>query len=320
MASSPNPSPSTLNNTEDGEENSGDEDETDEMLDPRVKVELERLNSATTNINELEQELEEMHTIFRQTLSESAFVLKTQANMLGKCVRQSRPYYEELEIAKQIQVETQKAALKYERACSQHQAAKHMVGRAEQKLASTSTEHKSLDPAWQDMLNKAIKKVMDSELKKQKSEQEHLEVAHKLTLANKTVSNLKTKLKSAINKSKIYFDLRDKYMEVLEEHKQHIISLKNQLRDSKQSYSSSLRKLEGISDEIHEMRRSQSQLEMCLSPRQDGVGAEDPPSSTSDSAFEDCSDINEMKRKLEAIDGSIDETLEEEKVETTPSE
>lgn len=43
---------------------------------------------------------------------------------------------------------------------------------------------------------------MDSELEKQKSEQEHLETAHRLTLANKTVSDLKTKLKSAINKSK----------------------------------------------------------------------------------------------------------------------
>lgn len=40
MASSSNPSPSTLHTTEDGEENSGDEDENDEMLDPRVKVNL----------------------------------------------------------------------------------------------------------------------------------------------------------------------------------------------------------------------------------------------------------------------------------------
>ena len=38
MASSSNPSLSTVNNTEDGEETSGDEEENDEMLDPRVKV------------------------------------------------------------------------------------------------------------------------------------------------------------------------------------------------------------------------------------------------------------------------------------------
>jgi hypothetical protein len=37
-----------------------------------------------------------------------------------------------------------------------------MVARAEQKLASTSTEHKTLDPTWQEMLNKAIKKVRNN--------------------------------------------------------------------------------------------------------------------------------------------------------------
>lgn len=56
-------------------------------------------------------------------------------------------------------METQKAALNYERSCSQHQAAKVAVAHAEQKLASTPTEHKTLDPTWQEMLNRTIKKV-----------------------------------------------------------------------------------------------------------------------------------------------------------------
>lgn len=56
-------------------------------------------------------------------------------------------------------METQKAALNYERACSQHQSAKLAVAHAEQKLESSSTEHKTLDPTWQEMLNRAIMKV-----------------------------------------------------------------------------------------------------------------------------------------------------------------
>jgi len=43
-----------------------------------------------------------MHAVFRQTLSESAFVLKTQSNILGKCIKRSRPYYEKLEHAKKV--------------------------------------------------------------------------------------------------------------------------------------------------------------------------------------------------------------------------
>jgi len=59
----------------------------------------------------------------------------------------------------QSQIETQKAALKYERAYSAHQAAKKMLAMAEQRLVSTSKEHKVLDPTWQDMLNQAVLKV-----------------------------------------------------------------------------------------------------------------------------------------------------------------
>ena len=43
------------------------------------------------------------------------------------------------------------------------------------------------------------------------------------------------------------------------------------MKNSKHNYSSSLRKLESISDEIHELRKSQLDL---AGPRQDGVGAE----------------------------------------------
>lgn len=36
-----------------------------------------------------------------------------------------------------------------------------MLAMAEQKLVSTSKEHKVLDPTWQEMLNQAVLKVRD---------------------------------------------------------------------------------------------------------------------------------------------------------------
>ena len=57
----------------------------------------------------------------------------------------------------QAQIETQKAALRFERACSQQAAAKEMVNLAEQGFF---TRGQVFDPAWQEMLNHATIKVL----------------------------------------------------------------------------------------------------------------------------------------------------------------
>ena len=56
----------------------------------------------------------------------------------------------------QAQIETQNAALRFERACSQQAAAKEMVYLAEQGFF---TKGQPFDPAWQEMLNHATMKV-----------------------------------------------------------------------------------------------------------------------------------------------------------------
>lgn len=56
----------------------------------------------------------------------------------------------------QAQQETQKAALRYERAVSMHTAAREMVYVAEQGLLA---DRNTMDPTWQEMLNHATAKV-----------------------------------------------------------------------------------------------------------------------------------------------------------------
>lgn len=56
----------------------------------------------------------------------------------------------------QAQQETQKAALRYERAVSMHTAAREMVCVAEQGLLA---DRNTMDPTWQEMLNHATSKV-----------------------------------------------------------------------------------------------------------------------------------------------------------------
>ena len=48
--------------------------------------------------------LQEVQAAFRQTLTESAYVLKSQANHLGKCVEQARPYYQALDNLREVQL------------------------------------------------------------------------------------------------------------------------------------------------------------------------------------------------------------------------
>nr|KAF6481999.1 SH3 binding domain protein 5 like [Molossus molossus] len=129
----------------------------EEELDPRIQEELEHLNQASEEINQVELQLDEARTTYRRILQESARKLNTQGSHLGSCIEKARPYYEARRLAKEAQQETQKAALRYERAVSMHNAAREMVFVAEQGVMADKNR---LDPTWQEMLNHATCKAL----------------------------------------------------------------------------------------------------------------------------------------------------------------
>lgn len=59
-----------------------------------LKIELERLNTATDDINKLEVDLDEARLVFRQLLYESTLKIQSLTKKLGNCIDKSRPYYE----------------------------------------------------------------------------------------------------------------------------------------------------------------------------------------------------------------------------------
>lgn len=105
-----------------------------DTVDPRVHVELERLNNATDEINKLEVDLNEARTRFRQLLCNSSARVEALRLKLGMCVERAKPYYEARYCANEALKQTQVAAMKYERANSAHSAAREMVYLAEQGL------------------------------------------------------------------------------------------------------------------------------------------------------------------------------------------
>ncbi|KAM6222845.1 SH3 domain-binding protein 5-like [Rhynchocyon petersi] len=224
----------------------------EEELDPRIQEELEHLNQASEEINQVELQLDEARTTYRRILQESARKLNTQGSHLGSCIEKARPYYEARRLAKEAQQETQKAALRYERAVSMHNAAREMVFVAEQGVMADKNR---LDPTWQEMLNHATCKVNEAEEERLRGEREHQRVTRLCQQAEARVQALQKTLRRAIAKSRPYFELKAQFSQILEEHKAKVTELEQQVAQAKTRYSVALRNLEQISEQIHARRR-----------------------------------------------------------------
>ncbi|XP_014442932.1 SH3 domain-binding protein 5-like [Tupaia chinensis] len=250
----------------------------EEELDPRIQEELEHLNQASEEINQVELQLDEARTTYRRILQESARKLNTQGSHLGSCIEKARPYYEARRLAKEAQQETQKAALRYERAVSMHNAAREMVFVAEQGVMADKNR---LDPTWQEMLNHATCKVNEAEEERLRGEREHQRVTRLCQQAEARVQALQKTLRRAIGKSRPYFELKAQFSQILEEHKAKVTELEQQVAQAKTRYSVALRNLEQISEQIHARRRGLPAH--ALGPRRSSpVGAEAGPEGAED--------------------------------------
>ncbi|XP_070767798.1 SH3 domain-binding protein 5b [Enoplosus armatus] len=239
----------------------------EEEVDPRVQGELEKLNQSTDDINRCETELEDARQKFRSVLVEATVKLDELVKKIGKAVEESKPYWEARRLARQAQLEAQKATQDFQRAIEVLRAAKETISLAEQRLLEE--DNRQFDSAWQEMLNHATQRVMEAEHTKTRSELVHKETAAKYTAAISRMKQLEKKLKRTINKSKPYFEMKAKYYLQLENLKKNVDERQAKLSQAKGEYKTALRNLEMISDEIHERRRNSA-----MGPRGRGVGAE----------------------------------------------
>ncbi|XP_055684799.1 SH3 domain-binding protein 5 isoform X2 [Lutzomyia longipalpis] len=227
-------------------------------LDPRVQVELEKLNSATDDINKFEVELDEAKSEFRRLLAESVEKIKQSAHKLGNSIETAKPYYEARLYASQLAKETQLASANYEKARSVHAAAKEMVYLAEQGLGEKST----LDTACQEMLSHAASRVNQSQLECTDTRNVLKICELKQEVANNRVAKLQAQLKSAIRSSRPYYETRANYNGLLKSQKQRVNDLESKVADAKMTYNEALKNLEKISEEIHKMRKERRSIEM----------------------------------------------------------
>jgi len=247
--------------------------EEENVIDSKIKQELECLNTTSLKINDLENEINEKRSQYRTALASSTQRLNAIAQKLGDCISKARPYYEAKRIAKQAHNEAQQAAIHFERAASMHTAAREMVTVAEKGMVSDSQ-----DAAWAEMLNHAIARVNEAESERFRSEAEHQKRANAFKNAEEKVKKLQKSLKSSIKKSQPYFEMKKHTQLTLETITGSVNEVEEELKKLKQLYSTTLQNLEEISDSIHAARALSSfrdeQSTMLLGQRQDGVGAE----------------------------------------------
>ncbi|KAK0086834.1 hypothetical protein PV326_005430 [Microctonus aethiopoides] len=232
-------------------DNVDETDRVDDAVDPRVQIELERLNTATDDINKLEVDLDATRATFRELLCESTMTIETLSKKLGACIDKSRPYYDARFKAKEALREAQKAAIRFERANGQHAAAKEMVYLAEEGLRM---EGRCFDHAWQEMLNHATERVNESEHERALSEAEHRHMTAIYHNAEHNVQRLQSELKRAITKSRPYYEMKAQFNQALEKQKTRVGILEQSVGEAKMTYAEALRNLEKISDEIHRTR------------------------------------------------------------------
>ncbi|XP_018012871.1 SH3 domain-binding protein 5 homolog [Hyalella azteca] len=243
-----------------------------EELDPRVKVELDRLNGATDEINKLESALEDANNSFRHDLSEASSSLQLLGRKLGSAVEKARPYFEAMQHARKLHLDCQRTAVQYQRANSVHQAARSTISLAEERFSNAHLNQRQFDPAWQEMLNHATRKVLEAEAGRSASEREHEKRAAAFTAAQQRVAVLGRQLKSSIDKARPYFEQKDNFDAQMEQMSLRVEELQRAVANAKLSYSHALRNLERISEEIHEQRRYGGMENLTREP---GVGAED---------------------------------------------
>ncbi|CAH0717654.1 unnamed protein product, partial [Brenthis ino] len=283
-----------------------------ETLDPRVQIELERLNTATDEINRLEVELDEARLAFRRLLAEGHLRIQQLTKKLGTSVHKARPYYEARFRANITSQELQAANLTYDKANSAHAAAREMVYLAEQGLArlADGSGGLTLDPAWQEMLNHATHRVNQAEADRASATVTQRSKAAAHRAASTLVQQLQNGLKRHIAKSRPYFEEKARINAALEVQKARIQTLEEQVAEAKQKYSSALRNLERISDEIHRHRSRRQSARNDMDQSTTDTASESNASETLEELCARSSDDN-VREWLRRVDRSDVDTWTE---------
>ncbi|CAI5454661.1 unnamed protein product [Caenorhabditis angaria] len=219
-----------------------------------IHEELEKLNIATDVINKMEVQLDSARAEFRETQVMWSEKLKELSKQYSNQIAKARPYYELKIEERKLRDESQKAAERFERATSLLGVAKQQVSLTQDSLSRQT----SVLPECLEVLNHHIQRVSEVEEERMMAEALHASKAYSMLQLAEKIRSMEKDNRSAIKKSRHYFEKRLEFTRILESQKASILRLESEVRQKKNDYTTSLRNLERISEQIHEERSTGS--------------------------------------------------------------
>lgn len=262
----------------------------------QIEQSLDTLTYSGAAINDLELKLIEMKASYQRSFLTYKERLANLRKKLNTSLQRSTPFIEVWRRARDLQEKSNKAAMNYDKANSQHLAAKEMIRLAEEQLASTREEEQlgstreedssdgsskdsptptsPLDSAWQEMLNHATAKVVKTEKERRSSELEHRQIMQECEQVMVQYRETERKLRKHIIKARPYYEERSKYVQLIEQQQKQIAALEAKIAESKKTYSDTLNKLKHLNTHIHDRRRASSL--MNVNGRPGAAGGQQP--------------------------------------------
>ncbi|CRL00733.1 CLUMA_CG013989, isoform A [Clunio marinus] len=226
-------------------------------VDPRVGLELEKLNNSCEKINNLEVNLDELKRTYSELQKTSQAEIKLISNKIKNAIDLAKPFYESRRQTSELLKELKTDQANHERAKTNLAAAKEMVYLAEQSVTQNAQEACGLDIALQEMISHATSRV-NQYTDECNRMQNRLRVTElKCEMTNLQSSKLQTQLKSFIKASRPYYETRANYNAKLRNLKTKIVETEREVQQAKAAYNEALQNLEKISDEIHKLREDQ---------------------------------------------------------------
>lgn len=230
------------------------DDESEEPVDPRVQIELERLNKACSDINKFENELKEAKNYFYRMENNQFEKLENLQKRLGDCIIKARPYFDTLKQIEYLQNETQLAAQEYQKAISLHKTAKETLS-----VAELSLERGKISDAWQEHMSTTITKINQTKRDADKAEEHHRKLANECRLAEQRLTTLRKECKKNIEKSMPYYEEKMKWTHQVNRQRDRLSDLEMCIAQSKAAYKEAMFSLSRINEEIHDMRQQRQQ-------------------------------------------------------------
>lgn len=225
--------------------------EDQEELDPRIQVELERLNKSCADVNQLENDLEEAKGLFISSKNKQLERLEYLQKKFGSSISKAKPYYEALALTEKLQGMTKKAVHDFQNTNSLYKTAKETL-----TVAENSLEQKGEIPdAWQEHLSLTITKITLSKEAADRAEKHHKSVSLEYQKAEQKSQSLEKDLRKYITKSQMYYDEKARWNLQMETQKSHINEIEQTLIHTKRVYKEAMTNLSKISEEIHNRRK-----------------------------------------------------------------